>query len=885
MSQSKTGSIQLRPIDADIENEIGRLSIDGYLDAARLAQENYDFERATTAFRLAIKQSKGRIDTVSAFTAFLEEMLADYEEISELLSSPGIDLDRHLLLKKQYAHAQYHLGFSAAREHYVDILTQEKDALVLSRLAAIELDSGDYLSAQKGLKLSLKLDPTNTEAHALLAECNQRLVQTASTLIQQAEAAFDLGELDEAKRLCESASATHLDNGAAERLLDKIRLLNATSEAQLLIKEAEADAKMKQWRKALKKLNKAHELDLDCIVPTQQLTNKVEMQLASQNFTTHQEVGTARQAQGDYSGALMAYQRAKETGTPWSGEDLGNPLIALLNDTAEQTPTHLNERALEGLAALYSAQEHHGAGRLNDAQQALEEAERHLKNNPAIERFSQTLQSESRQRNQLRVETLLERATALSNNGQFSSALGVLDEVIALDLENAPANALRTQLKDSLEQTERDQKLLTRLERLAEQHDWWRLRQELTDSSEALTPAAHKKLETQVIQGIESTWKVLNLRTQEATVTGAHELPADFSRALKEGVAWAVDSSAGQWIGGAGRLLLICSLPDLKQSRLFELPEQLQIEIGVTRILPSPHGILLFNGKTRELTTLRTNKNGLTVEAHLELGRQIPLPPKSDFNSGVVEAYYCEKSDRLVALVPLEKSRLLSVGVDNGRIHHEERANATLFNLQKVEHDPEGRFTAQSLRNLYSNRPYNFAVIDGRAKVRKRVFYGDLEDPMVAISKVTYFPKVSAQLFCQYSCINPLLSAVMQNWNDSQLAFAQMKNDWDLFYQTNRLDMWLGDHRALCTPFAIHGDSESLIFGWQSTDKQQATGITSLAIERFDRQWDCTLDSEARLENLFEDRPNGQTFALIRRGESLSLHTVDHANRTLKGLA
>jgi tetratricopeptide (TPR) repeat protein len=775
------------------------------------------------------------------------------------------------------------LGKAEARTYYLEILAQQKDALVLSRLAAIEMDGGDYLSAMERLNSSVRMDPQDTEAQALLAQCKQTLLQKAAKLMEQAQSAFENGELKEAQRLCVEATETHMDGGAAERLLVQIRKDTASSQAELLVEEAEDAAKKKEWRIALQKLRAAHELDPSCVSATRKLTTRVEKQLSSQSFATHVEVGRMRQDQGDFSGALMAYQRALETGTDFSQQDLDNPLVALLNENAERSQTHLSERALEGLASLYTAKEQHAAGRHEDAVLALEEATRHLGNSPSVQSFAAILSSLTEQRRQKQLEGLLERAELFESQGQLGSALAALDEVVTLGLESPSVAGTRKRLKDALEGSERRQKLTHRLERLADEQDWWRLSRELKSNTEALPQADRKSLSARVKKGIQSRWAIQNMGTQKAGKAGALVLPDEFSKEAMEGAVWEVDKYGKQLVGGAEKYLWVGELPELGHGTLYELPQEVRFTLGEMRILPSPRGILLFNGNTRELTTIVAVDNGLAIADHIDLSRHIPAPPKNAFCTGTVEADYCDLSDRLLALVPLEKSRLLSVSVDDGRVHHEEQINAPLFNLQKVAHDSAGRFTVQYYMDL--TRPplryYNFAVVDGRAKVHKKVLYGDLDELMFGIQRVARLGDLSAELFCQYSYLDPFRGQVV---NDL-CGFAQMKNDWEIYYSTSRPDNWLGDGRLISTPFALEARTASLLFGWQSVEAGKAQGITSLAIERFGRQWDFVLDPEWQLERLFEERENGRCYALLRKGSQLSVHLLDSENQCIAGLS
>ncbi|MFT5430047.1 MAG: tetratricopeptide (TPR) repeat protein, partial [Myxococcota bacterium] len=814
------------------------------------------------------------------FVRFLGEIYADYGEMAELLSSSAIDVERDQELHLRLANASFQLGsLVEALEHYSSLAGGDsgQQSLVEQRIGDIQSRLGNPRIGVRHLEAALKLDNGNSDARRLLEKAKASLEDVAGGLYAKAHEAFDRGDLDSAAAFCQEVSDQGLKHSDTERLHQKIVACNQRDAAISAVVETKSLVKSKDWRGASEALRRARQLDEAVWGEAKDLADTVEAALAVEQCTGQLQVARSRQAEGKLVGALMSLSRALDTGAPIPSTDVEEPLMARLQrfearSGAGRRPT---ERQLEGLAALHLADQALIAGDPRAAEAALKDARRYLKGDAELAELTGRLGAVSAGARAQAVAGLIERAGESEAAGDLRAALIALDR--AVDLDPGQISALepeRRRLRDALKASDAETQVASQLQRLVDAEAWWRVRRAVRDSS--VDSARIREFSDAATVQIQSRW-ALTARPV-AKGSGCELKHYDLAEKYGSRVVVHVDEAGGRLLIGVDSRLIIAALDTLKVTADYALPVGLSISRATTRIFGCEGGVVIFSSDGRVVTRLTEGPSGLVMDDRYELTRA--LSGATDDARLASETQFDPTTGRWLFLLTDQTgrydSRLLSIGVEDGQQHGEERFSGRAFNLRRIWGTDQ--FTVQKVLTLHrmTASAFNFAVVDGHAKVHDRPLFGDLMEPMHAVRRVTKLPSDACYLV-HYWFSEPFTGQVIEQSS----GMLQAKSDWSIFYQSSRPEDWLGAERVVAGSVAVHESSKRIALPYRTAEKKPTHGISVLAIEQWRERADIELPPGHRVLRLLEDRTRDQVLAIMMEEGEITIRRVDVAEGRL----
>jgi len=287
----------------------------------------------------------------------------------------------------------------------------------------------------------------------------------------------------------------------------------------------------------------------------------------------------------------------------------------------------------------------------------------------------------------------------------------------------------------------------------------------------------------------------------------------------------------------------------------------------------------VLDGNAKTLTFFRFEGDQMLVDDRMDLSRI--LGGQSDPKRLVTETQLCPTTGRLLVLETQQqrgrKSRLKSVSLDDGQVHHEESFPYPVFNLQRIHGDT--LFTVQRL--LDWSRPqanfYNFAVVDGHARIEKRIGFAELELPMHSIRHIARGGGETSDLYCQYNYLEPFTGQISQG----TCGFAQIRPDWGIYYQTNETERWFDEPRQIAGDFGVHTPSQSLIVPWRNLSDPASGGLSVVAFNGFQHQWSATLPNAWEWAGLIVPPRSEHPVVIARSDDGVQLHSVDMEKQSL----
>ncbi len=880
--EEQVAGLDVRPLDPAMRAAFTKMSSGDCAAAARRAEEEYDYDRSVAAWRLAVLRSDGNLDMVRELVRFLSDIYADYDEIAELLSSPRIDTGRDRALHLRLADAVYQLGHAEeALEHYTALSRGTADALVLRRLGDLEHRVGNLAEAERLLAKSVSLDPGNADARRLLDACRSARGDVASQLLEQAEAARASGDLAGARAICADLTGRGLTGARLARLLAALDAEQHRSRAEELIARAQACAEAAQWREAAKALKAAHREDASSRKATRELNSRVQAAIADENCRTHIAFGQERAGAGDTLGALAAYHRAIETGAKIDAEAAEDALLSRLIAYVGRTRHKITDRHLEGVAAVHTAADHFSRGRVREAETALREARRHLKNDKDVVSLEREIRFGQAQRSRQKADEHVAASRACEQRGDLEGALSALDQavhVLGADFDDTAER--RRGLRASIARNQAHATQMKLLARIADAGQWWRLQREIAGSATHAEDPAIVELCARATAAIQRDWQIRNTAPPKVGADGILNLTA-----LKDGrdgpLLRCLDSAGGRLLLAAGDALYIGDLDTLELSAAYTLPAGLAISGAGTRLFCDGDNVLVFDGDKRELTVISPSGDSLEIADRVPLDKAIPRG--EDAEKVAQETVFDQPSGRLLTLLKGQrgrhKGRLLSISTADGLVHNEETFSYAVFNLRAIGGSQQ--YTVQRHMDLRRLVPsfYNFAVVDARTRIHERPFYPDFGQPMHAIRRIAAAPGLEAPLFCQYWFIEPFTGQVVDHSN----GFAQLRSDFSVFYQVSDPDTsWMDDDRTLMTAFAVHDPSRTLVFHTRRYGKKGTHGVAAFSFDGMRLAWDFDADAGLEIRSLLEDRTGGRVYAIVEDAEKTrTLRRIDVENRRL----
>lgn len=866
--------LDVRSLDPALTAVFQELSAADCVVAGRGAEEEYDYDRAVAAYRLAVLRSEGQLDMVRELVRFLSELYADYDEIADLLLSPRIGVTSHRDLHIHLAHALFHLQRSAeAIARYEALLTEDSgDAELQLRLGQLLLDGGAIDRAAPHLERAARLDPGSVDARRLLERCQNARRTIGDDLLAQAEEAFALGDRAEARRVCASMSDRGIFHAGAATLLRRIASSEAGEAAATHVARADQLAKGGDWRSAAEALREAERADPEGAGRWAALSETVRAALDREECDHHLGLGRDREAAGDRHGALLAYARAIHTGASTAEAGPPSALLRRLQSYLKRQPKP-TDRQLEGLAWLHAATLSFEADRVDDAESQLRDAQRHIREDADALALQRRVDGALASRRREAAETLTASARALASADDVIGALAALDKAAAL---MGPDYAIeeRRQLRAKAQTRSALAELEERIGKLAAAGRWWSVLHGVKQG--AATSTALDTLIERASAAIGQQWRVERAATSGAGAGAIALSDHGFEPEYEKRLSVTLDGPGGRIILAADHRLVIAPL-STEEAVAYTLPAGLSLDRKTSRVFTLGDRIVILDCSTHTLTTLGDAGAGLEVQDRVTLDRTLQSAAPERL---ATETAFDPETARMLAIVGgggRARSRLLSVDVADGHTHNEEAFSFPVFNLHRLDGTPF--FTVQRQLNVATAGPrfYNFAVVDARTRIQNRVVFREIEEPMHAIRRIVRIE--SGATLCQYWFIDPFSGQVVKESN----AFMELKDDWTVRYQNSQPAQLLGgsDERGIIGSFCVHEPSESVVFPWLRYDKEREHGLSVVSLERFESRWELDMPKGHSLAALHEDRVNHVIWVELSGPEGVVLRRLNWGERSL----
>ncbi|MFT7621251.1 MAG: tetratricopeptide (TPR) repeat protein [Myxococcota bacterium] len=851
--------LDVRPVDPAVVRMLADMSPGDLAQAARAAEEEYDYERALGAWRVAVVRSRGDMALVRELTRFLTELYADFEETAELLSSEAVILDRELELA--LADALYQLErLDDATDAYQRLERQGAEAVVLRRLGALAHRGGDAGAALRWLERAIEQDPGDIAARELLERVRSARGDAAAAVVEQAKALADGGQIQDALALLQRSRDQGCSDGRLARLQSRLEAQQATALARQRLDAAQERADAGDWKQAAALLEEADQLDPGLATEASSLRATVHATRAGRECQAQVETALRRAAEDDLHGALRCWVRALETGIAIAEPAASDRLLAALQ--AAVPKGHPSDRQLHGAAELYRAEQQLESGNLAAAEATLSDARRHLKTGAALDAMSGRLRREKQGNRLAEAEALVARGAAAEAAGDTAGALKWLDKAAGL---GAPVDADRERLKAQLADTKRSARIVDRLERLVAAEDWWGLKRAATET------AIGEAFGARATAAIASAWKVDEGASVAARAQGV--LPVS-ELGMPDGAALItlLDRERGLIWFGAGRRLVVLAGDTLAFVAAFTLPEAVSVERGRTRIMATAEGLLLVDAQGLTVTRLQYVDEQLRVVDHRSLEKAIP--GGSDPERLARGLQWDAATGRLLALQTglrgKYQGRLLSIDPQDARAHNDASFAQPAFNLVPVVGTDQ--FTVQRLLDFTrpSRSLFYFWVVDGRGHTHQRPFYDDIGAPMHSLRRVVRVGEDAPLLLAQYWYLDPLTGKVA----DSSMGVCLVKaEDWSLYYQVSDPSSWARDGRQFFGAFAMHRPTESVAFG--SRDTEGGTAVSGFDMSRFRPTWTAPAPRGSEIISVLDDVSRGWLWAFTRGSDGTVLRAVE----------
>ncbi|MBM4370870.1 MAG: hypothetical protein FJ098_04405 [Deltaproteobacteria bacterium] len=365
MAKARCTDIEGRvgPIDDAIRREHGRQAPgELVIEARRILEEEYDYERAWDLLRLAAVRGEGRWDAVEPLARFVVEDYAQLEAALSLLDCAAwaeVPEARRLL-----AQALFHLErHGEALALYEEVAPLLGNATMYLRIGTIHQELDHHDRAVEAFRRALELDPGLAAAAERRGRSEEVVLARVRPMLEAAAAALDAGRHPEAAEALAGLSGFAWLPPEAQRLrrrLEEARRLGALEEL-LLRGAAQEDAGDREAAREL--FSEALSLDPSCALARERLAHLDRLDAGDRARSQAAEGDRlfaagrpARAAEAWYRALAEAARHAAEP--PAAAQDAeAAPLFALLASFANETGRFVGEAQAEALVALRAAAE------------------------------------------------------------------------------------------------------------------------------------------------------------------------------------------------------------------------------------------------------------------------------------------------------------------------------------------------------------------------------------------------------------------------------------------------------------------------------------------------------------------------------------------------
>jgi len=874
--------IDVGAIDTIIATVFADQSATECLHTAREGEESYDYERALAGYQLAVVRSNGEINAVRSLVQFWSDIYADHQAIATLLSSKAIAISKYRDLQSAHANALEATGqYDEALSLVLALLAIQEEIVLNVQRARLLYRRGEQSRAAKVLRTVLKEDPNHSEASKLLKEYEAHIHGQADSTVESIQDAIERSDRETARSLLEEMAKSNQTHPLFNTLKKSVARLENQAEASALIQQAEALLEKEDWRGIRQRLMRAQEYCVDTMAPHGAFLQRAEA--AVQAMDLRQYIANAERCleQKEWAAALQAMHRAVEHEDALPPTITEHSLHALLqrslNDVSGFKPS---DRSFDGLASLFEAIQFHQGGQTASAQDALREAKRLLRSHPDITQLEEEVDRSAQMAELSRGDGLLSQAAALEKEGNIEQALAHVEQALSGQVtDRNDAIEWRDRLRETLKQTDQQESILNRWTQLAHSGRWWRLKRAMAtegmDSSRTEVVDLRQKME----KAIADQWSVHAVAHSTATRAGALHLDSmNWSAEQQADMLLYTPQDSTLWLGAHQDLIRV-NAKTLEVELRLRLPDAIQVTRKHWRFFAHNEQLIFIDCLGRTATLLVGDCDSPQITHRIDLGRS--LGREKEASTLAQEIQWCPQSERLLVLETAhgrgKKSRLRSIGIGDGQVHHAEVFPYPVFGLKTVRGD--GRFTVQ--RMLDWSRPqanfYNFAVVDGKAKVLHRAAFPALELPMHSIRRLYRIDDENSGYLCQYWYIEPFTGQVAQHSG----GLMHMKSDWSVYFQSTETEQWLREPRRLVGNMDYHRPSKTILYPWQDLKDGDAYGVSGIAVDGFEHAWSVPLPTGQKLEALIAPSHGEHTTIVSAGNQGTVLYRLDVDNRCL----
>ena len=882
--QESPKGIAAGTIDPVIATVFAKHNATECLRLARQAEETYDYERALTGYQLAVMRSQGELGAVRSLVQFWTDIYADQAAIAALLSSPTIPTSKHWDLRCAHATALESVGeFQDALTIVQKLLVSREDVELLVQRARIQSKLGQHAQAAKQLRLILKSEPNLGEARKLLKECEAQVHGQAAGAVETLQAAIDNADITQARDVLQQLDKQKQIHPQLSALRKAVDRLEQDAEAEALVTEAQTLAESGDWRGVRQALIRAQRCNPTIAARGEVLLEKAKEAVQQTDFDQHIASAMARVEQKLWTEALLEFNRALDIQTTVPKTVANHPLFQLLKISIDKaTSFKPSERSFEGLTALYVAQQMAEAGHTATALDSLREAKRLLRTHPEMEALERSLEQSSTLAKRSRVEGLLQKAHTLEEQGNMRAALVAIEQAISLDgTPSTETVEWRDKLRNQLRQEEQRGTTLTRWKQMAEQADWWRLKRAISQETSDAVREDAKKLIAQMQDGIANEWAVAAVAHTAAPKSAVLAL-SDLEWSQEQQDEMLIHAAPGHalWVG-AQNTLAVLDAASLSIRQVLRVPAAMELSRAHWRLFPHNQQLIAVDCKARCATILEFTETNACIVDRVDLGRSMGGEKSPERLAS--ETQWCADSNRLLVLETDhgrgKKSRLRSIDLSDGQVHHTETFPYPVFGLKRVHGG--SNFTVQRL--LDWSRPqahfYNFAVVDGHAKVMKRAAFPALELPMHSVQRLFSIDEQDSGYLCQYWYLEPFTGQVGQH----SCGLMQTRDDWSVYFQSSETEQWLREPARIAGLMGYHRPSQTILYPWQSIQNENQFGISGITVDGFEHSWSVRLPGGHTLQAIVSLESSDYAIVVSRGEGGVALRTLDVTNHTWGG--
>lgn len=820
----------LGAIDESVRASVDGQEVDGVLERASAAQEEYDYELAHALYKLAVLKSGGQAEAVCRLTGFLVEDYAIFDEAIRLLESGLCEVSE----RSRWLLATAHEMAGDARSALDVLAGYNKDghgnSASWARQGKLLLDQGDARQAWGALQAAASLESGSSEVDLLLERCKESLGQAIRAILQSARGALEGGRLEEADELLREAAGSpylpaeyHRLRAGLDRRLNESRL-------EQLVDRAGAQEAAGEFGSALDSYREALALDPSCEIAATKVRDLEEVQVREAGQTWLVRGDDALLA-GRLDEAVHAYYMAVTRSAGLSSSTVsGGVLLGIVSEFRADAGKVPDKSQAAALVALFRSHQELAAENLAGSEMELRRAGALADSLPAGRSIAERLQLLRQADGQQRAQTWMEEAQELEASGSVEEAIAVYERVARVDGFGEGrrcaerARELKAMVSSDLQRTN----TLATLDGLVDEQQFFLALREMNKNRALLgdeprfaelQEAARRGTQTKFPMEVQILAPLLENSSSFQTEAGAQFLPGS-SRLLQSA------PGATEWFAVSGRQLLVIDTAELRAKLSVELPPQADLTdkkgFFLSDIVPGDRaGLVVVNFDDDLMLYFQYRRS------QFELVNVLPLERFLQQSRRQVTRWYTlngPEQQIVVCQAPHGgggDTRIYGLSLLDGRIEHDDEFGYALSNLRRIPGDGARYIIHRMPEPVRMRRPGYFSLMfmDGRLRVVDRLNIGpdDLEGTFIESTRWFRQGPESGRKFFFFRYFDSFTGQLVSR----PLAFVAVKPDGELAYaasDSSTLVRNAGDLEAIGEVFVHEGREIMAMLGRKESE-------------------------------------------------------------------